>query len=336
MEKRILRAAGVQSLTFLGICIFIALMVQNKLGSTVQADVSDNGVEDTLETVLSNCSNYIKIKKSQEILGTMKWSVNYLEKCVEVTYIAKEPFSLSVQEEGNGILKNEYTSYSQTLHMFQGVTQLTFHNIFEVKVMQDAAYIYVALYKPEDLYESIIVIDPGHGGIDSGTAAIDPVHYEKYLNLTVAKKLKTKLEQSASVKVYMTREEDIYLSPNQRIDFINELKPDLCISIHCNSAENLEATGVEVFYKQEDSEAGQMSKKLAKVCLDSIVAKTNQVERGIIDGNSIYIIRNSQVPIVLVEIGFLSNQIELNYILQNENQENIADGIVNAVEKLKG
>lgn len=336
MEKRILRAAGVQSLTFLVICVFIALMVQNKLGFMVQANVSDNGVENTLEKVLSNCSNYFKIKKSHELLGTMTWSVNYLEKCVEVTYIAKEPFSLSVQEEENGILKNEYTSYSQTLHTFQGVTRLTFHNFYEVKVMQDAAYIYVVLYKPEDLYDRIIVIDPGHGGIDSGTPAADQVHSEKYLNLTIAKKIKTKLEQIASVKVYLTREEDSYLSPKQRNDFVNELKPDLCISIHCNSADNLEATGVEVLYKQEDSEVGQMSKKLAKVCLDGIVAKTNQIERGIIEGNSIYIIRNSQVPIALVEIGFLSNQMELNYLLQNENQENIADGIVNAVEKLKG
>lgn len=336
MEKRILRVAGVQSLMFLGICMFIALIIQNKPDSAVQANVSDRSASETLETVLTNCSNYIKIEKSQEIFGTMKWNVNYMEKYVEVRYIAKEPFSLSVQEEKKRFLKEEHTNYSQALNEFQCVAKLTFSDIFEVKVMQDAVSIYVALYQPEDLYDKIIVIDPGHGGIDSGTAAADQIHWEKYLNLTVARKLKTKLEHNDSTRVYLTRDADLYISPSQRNDFVNELKPDLCISIHCNSADNLEATGVEVLCKQEDSEIGKKSKELAKACLDGIIAKTNQVDRGIIDGNSIYIIRNSQVPTALVEIGFLSNQVELNYLLQNDNQEKIADGMANAVEKLKG
>lgn len=178
----------------------------------------------------------------------------------------------------------------------------------------------------------IYVIDAGHGGVDSGTLAVNKNYDEKTINFSIANMVKEQLEQDKNTKVYMTRENDQFLSPEQRVKFINEKEPDKVISIHCNSADNLDASGVEVLYNIKNEE----SKELSSQCLGEIIKSTKQVNRGLIKGDNIYIVRNSNVPIALIEVGFLSNKEELNYLLKEENQERIAKGIVNGIRKTEG
>ena len=178
----------------------------------------------------------------------------------------------------------------------------------------------------------IYVIDAGHGGVDSGTLAANKKYDEKTINFSIANMVKELLEQDKNTKVYMTRENDQFLSPEQRVKFINEKVPDMVISIHCNSADNLDASGVEVLYNTKNEE----SKELSSQCLGEIIKSTKQVNRGLIKGDNIYIVRNSNVPIALIEVGFLSNKEELNYLLKEENQERIAKGIVNGIRKTEG
>lgn len=179
-----------------------------------------------------------------------------------------------------------------------------------------------------------VAIDPGHGGVDSGTLGINERFEEKEFNLAVAKWVKKKLDKQTGIKVLLSREDDKYLSPEERTEWMNDLKADICISIHCNSADNLDATGVEVLYQK--GAKGKMSKKLANTCLDSILEKTRQVDRGLLEGDGIYIVRNAKMPIALIEIGFISNEQELAYLRDEGNQELIADGIVNAIKQMKG
>ncbi|SET61333.1 N-acetylmuramoyl-L-alanine amidase family protein [[Clostridium] polysaccharolyticum] len=175
----------------------------------------------------------------------------------------------------------------------------------------------------------IYVIDAGHGGIDGGTMSPDGRHEEKLINLSIANMVKEMLEEDRYTQVYMTRESDQFISPKERARIINKISPDLTVSIHCNSAENQEAEGVEVLY----SSGKDSSKELSKQCLNEILKLTDQVNRGLIEGDNIYIIRNSKNPIALLEVGFLSNKRELDYLLKKKNQEKIARGIVNGIRK---
>ena len=186
----------------------------------------------------------------------------------------------------------------------------------------------------EDSYSFRVAIDPGHGGIDSGTLGIDHNCEEKEINLAVAKLVWKKIEEEPGIKVHLSRYDDRYLSPEERTKWLNSSNCDICISIHCNSADNLDATGVEVLY-HGGSGGKKDSKELAERCLDAILEQTSQINRGLLNGDSIYIIRNAKMPIALIEVGFLSNQQELTFLRKYENQVKIADGIVNAIKHMK-
>lgn len=174
-----------------------------------------------------------------------------------------------------------------------------------------------------------IIIDAGHGGVDSGTQAINLKCNEKDINLAIAQKVKYLLELESDMNIIMTREDDTFLTPEQRINIINQKNADIIISIHCNSADNLDAAGVEVLCSTKKKE----SRLLAKNCLKELKKATGQLSRGLVNGDNIYIIRNAKRPIALVEVGFLSNKQELAYLLEASNQEKIAQGIVNGIIK---
>lgn len=186
---------------------------------------------------------------------------------------------------------------------------------------------YLSGYPNYKCDRSTILVDAGHGGVDSGTQSVSLNYEEKDINLAIALKVRKILEQEGRVNVIMTRETDVFLSPEQRLDLINRTSPEKIISIHCNSAGNLKAKGIEVLYNSKNKE----SEKLAKNCLEEIRKATSQVNRGLVNGDSIYIIRNANNPVALIEVGFISNKRELKFLLNEKNQEKIAQGIVNAV-----
>ncbi len=115
----------------------------------------------------------------------------------------------------------------------------------------------------------LIVIDPGHGGHDVGTQSISkPRYQEKSLNLVTSRFVKDFLLQMG-YQVYMTREEDVFISLEKRAQLANERKPSLFVSIHYNSAPSAKAQGVEIFFYQskEKKERTLKSKRLAQIVL---------------------------------------------------------------------
>lgn len=335
MEKRILQVAAWHSVLLL--CICVLLCIGNGVNNHNQQKVNvyaKGSLQDTIDFILSDCPNYIKVKKSQKLIGNIQLNVKVLRKKVKLEYEAMVPFTFSEMEEGGTeVLAKKYISYSKGSGCYRATLELVLSEIYEVKACQDAEYIYLGFFKPGELYEKVILIDVGHGGIDSGTLSIDPQYAEKEINLLVARKIEQKLEEDEKVKVYLSRENDEYLSPKDRVRLIHGLNPDICISIHCNSAENPAASGVEVLYSTNNQDNGITSKQLAKNCLQGILAETEQVNRGIVQGDNIYIIRKAEVPIALIEIGFLSNHSEFSYLISSDYQNKIADGIINAIQK---
>lgn len=163
--------------------------------------------------------------------------------------------------------------------------------------------------------KGLIVIDPGHGGDDLGTQSNStPKYMEKHLNLATAQQLRTFLNQMGYATL-MTRSKDVFISLDKRAQFANEKHPDLFISVHYNSAPSADADGIEVFYYRSDKtpERTQESKALAQKVLSKIIAESKARSRGVKHGN-FAVIRQTDMPAILVEGGFLTNDEEMNRI----------------------
>lgn len=158
------------------------------------------------------------------------------------------------------------------------------------------------------IHKEIIYIDPGHGGKDSGTLN-DPKWSEKNLNLVTSKLLKEQLEQ-LGYQAVLTRGGDEFLSLKERVALANSNRASLFVSIHYNHSPNANAQGVEVFYfNKGDTSRIQHSKSLADSVVSRIAKHTGAKNRGAKKGN-FAVIRETEMPAILIEGGFLSNHEE--------------------------
>jgi N-acetylmuramoyl-L-alanine amidase len=189
--------------------------------------------------------------------------------------------------------------------------------------------------KPPLLIEKgFIILDPGHGGHDAGTQSVStPRYQEKSLNLMTATFAKEYL-QHLGFRVVLTRQDDKYVSLDRRAQFANEQAPDLFISIHYNSAPSTAAKGIEVFYYQPRKNKKNMlySHLLAESILKNTVMHTHAAVRGIKNGN-FAVIRETNMPSILIEGGFLTNEAELEHLKDPIYLKKLAWGIAKGVEE---
>lgn len=179
-----------------------------------------------------------------------------------------------------------------------------------------------------------IMLDPGHGGHDIGTQSISkPRYQEKSLNLITAKFARDYLQQ-LGYQVSMTREEDKFVSLEKRAKIANEFKPHLFVSIHYNSAPSAEAQGVEVFFYQckEKKDRTVKCKCLAQSVLKNVLGETKAKSRGVKPGNFL-VIRQTTMPAILVEGGFVTNEGELQNLKDPHYLKRLAWGIVCGIEE---
>jgi N-acetylmuramoyl-L-alanine amidase len=191
-----------------------------------------------------------------------------------------------------------------------------------------------------------IMIDPGHGKKDSG--AVGARFKEKDIVLQIARRLRSLLN-AEGYKVVMTRDHDVFPSLRQRTDMCNNLKPDLFISIHCNSAASKTARGIETYCLTPAGEASSSSNKPEQATLHgnlrdkenarfgyevqkSLLKHTHANDRGVKFAR-FFVLKNILTPGVLIETGFLSNKSEENLLGSSAYQQKIAQGIVNAVKR---
>lgn len=183
------------------------------------------------------------------------------------------------------------------------------------------------------LQDTIIMVDPGHGGRDSGTYYGEI--YEKDINLEISKALEEELTKNGAI-VYMTRTRDIdlssiYDSAKKRGDLyrrllkIKETKSDLYISIHINWYQNTSMKGAEVLYNS----INENNEKLAKSIMKEF--KTDLGSTRTIKTTDLYMYRNTTTPGVLVECGYLSNPTERTLLQQENYQKKLAKSITNGI-----
>lgn len=176
-----------------------------------------------------------------------------------------------------------------------------------------------------------IILDPGHGGTDPGATypvgVKDPDYKEKDITLAVALRLREHLED-AGIKVIMTRDSDTYPTLKERVELANNSSADLYVSVHVNAMENKDGIdGAQVYYHK----GSDFGKKLASHVYKSIIKHTNLKERGIQDGSSLYVIRNTKMPAILTEGGFITNKSDREYISSEKGIEEMALGIAEGV-----
>lgn len=176
----------------------------------------------------------------------------------------------------------------------------------------------------------LVVIDAGHGGNDPGKVGVDG-SLEKDINLEIAKRLKTYLEQS-DVDAVLTRETDTGLysegdsqkkaaDMQNRCVMIEKCDPDLVVSIHQNSYHEEYVSGGQVFY-YKDSEKGKRLAEILQKRFDYVLGEENRRQPKA--NGSYYLLRNVRCPIVIVECGFLSNRREAALLNDNEYRDRLA------------
>jgi N-acetylmuramoyl-L-alanine amidase len=171
-----------------------------------------------------------------------------------------------------------------------------------------------------------ILLDPGHGGAESG--ALGPTRYpEKAVNLAVSKLLQQELVARGAT-VYMTREEDKDVSLQDRVAMIDKFQPAIAISVHYNSlpdngdAENTQGIGTFWYNTQAHS--------LAVFLHNYLVQKLERPSYGVF-WNNLALTRPATAPSVLLELGFMSNPVEFEWVTNPQEQPKLASAIADGI-----
>jgi N-acetylmuramoyl-L-alanine amidase len=227
--------------------------------------------------------------------------------------------------------------------------------------------------RPVDRRIRTIVIDPGHGGRDSG--ARGRRSHEKNIVLDIALGLKTQLERDLEVNVLLTRSTDEFVSLRDRTDFANRNHGDLFLSLHLNAHQNRNASGIEVYFlstaRTDDARAVEMrenqvvyefeggasavqeyddlafiladllqsqhleeSSDLAVRLQTELVSKTRAYDRGVKQAG-FYVLRGAFMPAVLIEFGFITNQDEEGRLLNRDYQGRLVSAVVEGIRSFK-
>lgn len=177
-----------------------------------------------------------------------------------------------------------------------------------------------------------IIIDAGHGGTDLGARGRFPYCEEKRICLQTARLVKQYLNQ-LGYRVVMTRNSDAFVSLHRRVEIAEQANAALFVSLHFNSSRNPTAQGMEIFFfdSKEHRSRANSSRKLADAILGRVVRRTSATSRGVKKGN-FYVIRETSIPAVLLEGGFISNPTERTFLKNRDYQEKIARGVADGVD----
>lgn len=183
---------------------------------------------------------------------------------------------------------------------------------------------------PGPLAGKTVVLDPGHGGAQAGA-----FYYgvrEADVNLAIALKLRDKLA-AAGARVVMTRATDQLAAPPRiaiaaelqaRVDIAKAVDADIFVSVHSNAHDKEETNGAITFY------APGRPTDLARAIQEGLILETGAVNKGVRPAN-FYVLRNSDIPAVLVEVGFMSNRTECSRLADPAYQEEAASGIFKGI-----
>lgn len=228
------------------------------------------------------------------------------------------------------------------------------------KVTQSGSDVLVKIMNEEQNEDGnfVILLDAGHGGSDPGAChngGRTPEEQEKTYTLAIMLKLKKLLEQTDGITVRASRTKDVYLDRQGRIDYIlNNEDADMLVSVHINSLANKNYQGTMVlFYNKpnEKEDYGITSKELATYIKNNLVSDLDLVDRGVISREDLWILEQNaagkisqsageerpvtNLPAVLCELCFISNEDDFAKLQTEEFQDGAAEAIYKGILSAK-
>jgi len=264
----------------------------------------------------------------------------------EIVFPLQVPVPISVQQGDRTLALTLYNTTAQTdvIHLdddpaisrldWQQIAPNQVQYIFNLKSRQQWGYklryegtsLILSLRHPSPLTGIKIILDPGHGGTDSGTTG--PTGYpEKNVTLIMAKLVQEQLI-SRGATVHLTREQDKTVSLVDRVAMIDKLQPAIAVSLHYNSlpddgdAQHTQGMGAFWYNAQAHS--------LAVFLNHYIVNKLSRPNYGIFWDN-LALTRSTTAPAVLLELGFMSNPTEFEWVVNPHEQKKLATVIANGI-----
>jgi N-acetylmuramoyl-L-alanine amidase len=193
---------------------------------------------------------------------------------------------------------------------------------------------------------AVVVLDPGHGGQDSGAMCGGVL--EKDLTLDVARRI-DRLLNSEGIATLMTRVGDTYVSLADRAAFANRVRKCIFVSIHFNEDNKPVASGVETYYAAHQITAGSFlaswlpflwrplsdspnfeSQNLAALVQEALVARTRSIDRGT-EARQFFVIANVTSPAILIEGGFLTNKEDISKLASEDYRDQIAAAVADGI-----
>ncbi|MET3508498.1 N-acetylmuramoyl-L-alanine amidase [Halalkalibacter oceani] len=185
----------------------------------------------------------------------------------------------------------------------------------------------------------VIVVDPGHGGVDGGAVSRTGLQ-EKDITLLISEKLRDYLQEAGAL-VLMTREEDRDLAGDdtrqirqrkvedlkRRVEIINESEADLFVSLHMNAIPSPKWRGAQTFYNRTIPE----NEAVAKFVQDEIRRNLENTTRQAKPIHNVFLLKHAEIPGLLVEAGFLSNPTEAELLETEDYQEKVAASIYQGI-----
>ncbi|MEH7349760.1 N-acetylmuramoyl-L-alanine amidase family protein [Gottfriedia acidiceleris] len=169
-----------------------------------------------------------------------------------------------------------------------------------------------------------IVIDAGHGGIDIGASGQNGTN-EKDVTLTMAKNIQNELENRTDAKVILTRNDDVKISLEDRVEIAEESNADLFVSIHFDAFFTNEVEGITTYYNKIVDEP------IARLMHDHIFTNgLDARDRGVSFGDY-YVLRENPRPSILLELGYISNSTDEARMNSEEFQTKTTNSIVDGM-----
>lgn len=224
---------------------------------------------------------------------------------------------------------------------------------------------------PRRMERPVIVLDPGHGGVDPGAIGIGGTH-EKDITLAMAREIRRQLEATGKYRVFLTRDQDVFIRLRDRIAIARQQSADLFISIHADSMGNRETRGASIYTLSEnasDSEAAALaarenradiiagvdlsreSRDVTSILIDLAQRETSNhsisLARSLVQemGREVNllpvnphrfagfaVLRAPDVPSALIELGYLSNAQDEGQLNKPQYRQRVASGIVRSID----
>lgn len=209
--------------------------------------------------------------------------------------------------------------------------KFTLNGVYEYRSFLENNSLYVEFLNPWEMYEQRVVIDPAFGGLSFGETANNLV--EKNIVLSVAKKLKDKLDQT-KIKVYYTRIDDIDLGEEERAAIAKQVNADMLIRLEVNASEDERLFGTEAVYNESFFIPGFGSLELADLLEREVVTAIQGKANGLVTAEEEdYVINHAAVPAAAIRIGYITNKKEAQLFDQEAYADRVAEGIYQTIIK---